>query len=553
LESWSKTRISPNIFSDVPEQFGPIGPGRSVTAASAHILVADDEQGVLDTLAEIAAALGLGFQSARSMGRVFEIARASSPAVIVLGRALEGENLRRGLAQLGQNDSDTRIILLSDGQEHDRLLDALEDGASDYLARPLHAREARLAVQRAVDSWRRRKEEVRFRELVAGVLQIREADPGPGSVAPGDDAVSALAQSTVDAAAAALGLGKVSLMMLDAPGNWLRVVATAGHRMAPKQMDVMLPGEGVAGFALGQGLPQLVVDAESDSRYRSLVVPERYADRSFAVVPLLSEGRGVGVLCGSERQDGGPLDNDALLLLRLLGQQFMTGWELVGGISGRRSPRTAGLGEFELALAPGQPSTGGADSLELLPEQEVSLESDGDAELAREICQAANLELGPEATLASALAALAKGISADMVSLYLADPNAGVLNLESSAGGEGARDRRNLPLSPGLTARVLEKGAVILRMKPIQDPEFDFDIDTPEDGIPLPLLFMPISIRGRVIGLVRAFLQQGAPVSSRTGEVAAAVLSAAVRNGLLYRSLVSSIEEIAEARRLGRS
>ena len=140
-----------------------------------------------------------------------------------------------------------------------------------------------------------------------------------------------------------------------------------------------------------------------------------------------------------------------------------------------------------------------------------------------------------------------------MVSLYLADPNAGVLNLESSAGGEGARDRRNLPLSPGLTARVLEKGAVILRMKPIQDPEFDFDIDTPEDGIPLPLLFMPISIRGRVIGLVRAFLQQGAPVSSRTGEVAAAVLSAAVRNGLLYRSLVSSIEEIAEARRLGRS
>ncbi|MDE0886360.1 MAG: GAF domain-containing protein [Myxococcota bacterium] len=524
-----------------------------MTAGSAHILVADDEQGVLDALAEIAAALGLGFQSARSMARVLEIARASSPAVIVLGRALEGENVRRGLAQLGQNDPDTRIILLSDGQEHERLLDALEDGASDYLARPLHAREARLAVQRAIASWHRRKEEARFRELVAGVLENREADPGPASVMRMDDPLAALAQSTVDAAAAALGLGKVSLMMLDAPGNWLRVVASAGHRVAPNQMDVMLPGEGVAGFALGQGLPQLVIDAKSDPRYRSLVVPERYADRSFAVVPLLSEGRGVGVLCGSQRQDGRPLDDDALLLLRLLGQKFMTGWGWAGGVSGRRQPRAAGLGEFDDTVASAEYSTGGSDRLELLSEQAVFLESDGDAELAREICQAANLELGPEATLASALATLAKGISADLVSLYLADPNAGVLNLEASAGGGGARDRRNLPLSPGLTARVLEKGAVVLCMKPLREPEFDFDIDTPEDGIPLPLLFMPISIRGRVIGLVRAFLQQGAPVSSRTGEVAAAVLSAAVRNGLLYRSLVSSIEEIAEARRLGRS
>jgi hypothetical protein len=40
--------------------------------------------------------------------------------------------------------------------------------------------------------------------------------------------------------------------------------------------------------------------------------------------------------------------------------------------------------------------------------------------------------------------------------------------------------------------------------------------------------------------------------SARTGEVLAATLSAAVRNVLLYRSLVETIEEVAEARRQSR-
>ena len=52
--------------------------------------------------------------------------------------------------------------------------------------------------------------------------------------------------------------------------------------------------------------------------------------------------------------------------------------------------------------------------------------------------------------------------------------------------------------------------------------------------------------------MFRAFLPADAEVSARTGEVLAAALSAAVRNVLLYRSLVETIEEVAEARREAR-
>ena len=70
--------------------------------------------------------------------------------------------------------------------------------------------------------------------------------------------------------------------------------------------------------------------------------------------------------------------------------------------------------------------------------------------------------------------------------------------------------------------------------------------------------------RGVGAGIARALAAQGAAVaindyfperaedaSAELGEVLAASLSAAVRNALLYRSLLETIEEVATARREG--
>jgi len=88
---------------------------------------------------------------------------------------------------------------------------------------------------------------------------------------------------------------------------------------------------------------------------------------------------------------------------------------------------------------------------------------------------------------------------------------------------------------------------------PESDPRFDAAVDTPEHGRPSPLLCVPLRLRGKTLGLVRAFPSGGASASARTGEILGAALSAAVRNVLLYRSLLESIDEVAEARRENRS
>ncbi len=104
----------------------------------------------------------------------------------------------------------------------------------------------------------------------------------------------------------------------------------------------------------------------------------------------------------------------------------------------------------------------------------------------------------------------------------------------------------------GLTASVLQRGQLIASSDPESDPRFDASVDAPCDGRSGPLLIVPVQMRGKTIGLARIHFAAGASVSARTGEVLVAVLSAAVRNVLLYRSLLESIEEVALARREGR-
>ncbi len=114
--------------------------------------------------------------------------------------------------------------------------------------------------------------------------------------------------------------------------------------------------------------------------------------------------------------------------------------------------------------------------------------------------------------------------------------------------GTSDGDRRRLSRTRGLTAAVLQTGRLVATDHPESDPRFDPDMDTPEGGAVGPLLCVPIRLRGKVMGIVRVFPEEGTSASARSGEVISAALSAAVRNVLLYRSLLESIDEVAKAR-----
>jgi transcriptional regulator with GAF, ATPase, and Fis domain len=175
------------------------------------------------------------------------------------------------------------------------------------------------------------------------------------------------------------------------------------------------------------------------------------------------------------------------------------------------------------------------------------------AELAREICDAVTSEVEPARILSAALRPIADALAAAPVAIYLRDPETGELAREAEHdGGDGRSDRARLPAAKGLAGVVLATGQLVATGDPRGDPRYDAAVDTPESGAAGPLICGALRFRNKPIGIFRAFPARAADAAPDLGELLAAALSAAVRNVLLYRSLVETIEEVAEARRTAR-
>jgi sigma-B regulation protein RsbU (phosphoserine phosphatase) len=151
------------------------------------------------------------------------------------------------------------------------------------------------------------------------------------------------------------------------------------------------------------------------------------------------------------------------------------------------------------------------------------------------------------------LRAVAEALPASPVALYLIENKSGSMLLEGQAEGIAGADRDCLERGAGLTGTVVQTGHLVATNHPEKDPRFAPEVDTPEGGEIRPLICVPLKIRGKTLGVLRAFPTGATSASARTAEVLAASMSAAVRNVLLYRSLLDSIDEVARVRREGRS
>ena len=494
-----------------------------------RILVVDDERFFREAIRDVLEPAGFGVELAASGEAALECLSDPAIGVVVLDLQLPDLHGLEVFRRAKRIRPELRVVILSAHTEQHHVLEALRLGACDYLAKPLHNEELVLAVRRALASfgfeagWKGLRERMlRLETAIAGLWE-----QASGRDAPGPDE---LRERIVRAVADVLGAGKTSLLLLDDGPGELRVAATHGRKIPDEGLDPVRLGEGVAGVALARAQPILVSDVGTDGRF-----PNRgergYDSGSFAVVPLVSGSNAFGVLCATDRGDG-PMDEDDLALLRLLAQQVA-----------------------RLLDRPGLAPAGEIQTLVQLEETPLELIPGGDArgaELVRSICEAVTAEVEPARILAAALERIGRALGAAPVSIHLESAQRNGLFREAEWDGGERSDRARLPLGVGLTGFVFESGGIVASDAPARDPRFVAAVDTPEGGAVCPFVCGPIRFRGRTLGVFRAFPARGEDASPALAELLAAALSAAVRNVLLYRSLVQTIEEVAAARREGR-
>lgn len=501
-----------------------------MTDSRNDVLIVDDELFFLEAIDQILSSAGFRTVRAEDGEGALEIAMAPAIGVVVLDVRLPDIDGIQVLARLREQRPDLSVIMLSASTDQEIVLEALRLGACDYLAKPLHDEELVLAVGRALDSHAANAERRRLRsqidrlaEGMEGLSQLlRLADPG--------ERAAFLRQGIVDAASRILRASRVSLMLADADGQRLSVVATRGSELDAEGMASRKPGEGASGLAFAEGRVLSVADVRQDARFAGRA-PDRYQRGAFAIVPLICLGVPVGVLCLTECAEDDAFGCEETSLLRLLGMQ---------------------VSEF-LAADPDVEALLQASSVIGIEGVDSSAEADGDAdadaELARAVCDAVASEVEPERVLRRALSAVSSRLGAAPVSLHLLSSDGSRLEIEAEADGGRRGDRLSLGIGEGLTGLVCQNGQLVAVDVPEEEGRFRAAVDTASDGVARPYLCVPIKLREKLVGVLRVFLEPGHRTSPRTGEVLAAAFSAAVRNVLLYRSLVQSIEEMAEARR----
>ena len=532
-------------------------PNGTPNATSTRVLVVDDERFFREAIREVLEGDGITCRLAQNAAEALEAASDPAIGVAVLDIQLPDRSGLEVLRALRERRPELRVVMLSAHTDQEYVLEALRLGACDYLAKPLHEEEMRLSVRRALDSFalaaRWNALHGRVGALAGEVERLLGAE--------GDGEGASLPARLAEAAGRLLDASKTSVLLRDPSGDQLRVAAVTGRKLAAEELDAVPIGGGVAGQAVARGEPILVADAGTDPRFATPAA-DRYESSSFVVMPLGVGPERFGALCATDRRGGARFGEDDVVLLRLLslalsplldpsrpstsppGQLDRLDHPASGAEGAARSE--AKPSEVNRRATAQQPDRPQADPSGLAAAaQQPALES----QLAGAVCEAMTAELAPERVLRAALRAVAETLPAAPVSVYLLDAPSGELRREAQWDAGGPADRASLPSASGLTGAVFESGEPLASQQSADDPRFDPGVDTPEGGADGSLLLLPLRFRGKTLGVFRAFGERAAAASPQTQQVLGAALSAAVRNALLYRSLVESIEEVAQVRK----
>ncbi len=119
-----------------------------------HLLIVDDEQSICWGLSKLAEGLGHTAVAAASAEQAFDAAQRQPPDVIILDVRLPGMSGLSAMQRFRQSLGSVPIILITAFGELDTAVEAVRNGAFEYLLKPFDLEVAQRTIDRAVQSLR---------------------------------------------------------------------------------------------------------------------------------------------------------------------------------------------------------------------------------------------------------------------------------------------------------------------------------------------------------------------------------------------------------------
>ncbi len=143
-----------------------------------RLLVVDDERSIRDVLAQVLGYEGYEVVTAASGGEALNLHRQQPFDLILLDVKMQGIDGLDTLAQLRVHDPDVRVVMISGHGTIATAVQAVKDGAFDFLEKPLDSDRLLVTVQRALEHRKLVGENARLREGLARATDARFAMVG---------------------------------------------------------------------------------------------------------------------------------------------------------------------------------------------------------------------------------------------------------------------------------------------------------------------------------------------------------------------------------------
>jgi two-component system, NtrC family, nitrogen regulation response regulator NtrX len=159
-------------MSDGARRTGPV-PGR--------VLVVDDERSIRDVLAQVLGYEGYAVETAASGGEALSVYRDHPADLVLLDVKMQGIDGIDTLQQLRAQDPGARVVMISGHASISTAVQAVKEGAFDFLEKPLDSDRLLVTVARALEHRRLEGENRRLREGLARATDARSAMVGESS------------------------------------------------------------------------------------------------------------------------------------------------------------------------------------------------------------------------------------------------------------------------------------------------------------------------------------------------------------------------------------
>lgn len=297
--------------------------GGSLPSETAHILVLDDEVAICELCLRTLQKYGYSVATTTSSRQALEMLRQEPFDLLLLDIRMPELDGLEVMRRVREFSPDLAIVVMTGYASVEAAIEAVRQGASDFLQKPFRLDDLRLAVVKALGKRDLSREQARSRALMR-LVQVSEE---MASLLEED----LLVQVALRAAMEETGAWRGSVMLHE-PGQ--EVLYVSGAVGLPPEV---VPGyavkldEGVAGLVFQSGEALLVEDVRTAPCLAGLALPhhERYRNPSFLSVPIRGSERILGVLNLSEKSGGTPFRPSDLEVAGLLCNQLAIALEKV--------------------------------------------------------------------------------------------------------------------------------------------------------------------------------------------------------------------------------